>query len=84
MEKNEQPTSTGPGSEPSLRDVIKAIDGLALRMDVIISHLDTPDALPKAPRQRTNTYREQQKPATSPPPQPRHRPTATGPTPLQI
>jgi len=84
MEKNEQPTSTGPGSEPSLRDVIKAIDGLALRMDVIISHLDTPDALPEAPRQRTNTYREQQKPATPPPPQPPHRPTATGPTPLQI
>ena len=84
MEKNEQPTSTGPGSEPSLRDVIKAIDGLALRMDVIISHLDTPDALPEAPRQRTNTYREQQKPATPPPPQPPHRPTATGPTPLPI
>ena len=84
MEKNEQPTSTGPGPEPSLRDVIKAIDGLALRMDVIISHLDTPDALPEAPRQRTNTYREQQKPATPPPPQPPHRPTATGPTPLQI
>ena len=86
MEKNEQPTSTGPGPEPSLRDVIKAIDGLALRMDVIISHLDTPGALPKAPRQRTNTntYREQQKPAPPPPPQPRHRPTATGPTPLQI
>ncbi|MBB1586079.1 MAG: DUF2339 domain-containing protein [Propionibacterium sp.] len=82
MEKNEQPTSTGPEPEPSLRDVIKAIDGLTLRMDVIISHLDTPDALPEAPRQRTNTYREQQKPAT--PPQPPHRPTATGPTPLQI
>ena len=84
MEKNEQPTSTGPEPEPSLRDVIKAIDGLTLRMDVIISHLDTPDALPEAPRQRTNTYREQQKPATPPPPQPPHRPTATGPTPLQI
>ena len=83
MEKNEQPTSTGPEPEPSLRDVIKAIDGLTLRMDVIISHLDTPDALPEAPRQRTNTYREQQKPATPPPPPP-HRPVATGPTPLQI
>ena len=88
MEKNEQPTSTGPGPEPSLRDVVRAIDGLTLRMDVVISYLDKLDALPKASQQRTSASREQQEPVASPPspsaPAPSRRPTAPGPTPLQI
>ena len=85
MEMSEQPEGTGPKQpeEPSLRDVVRAIDGLTLRMDVIISYLDKRDTLPEASRQRSNTSREQQKPA-APPPIPPHRPTATGPTPLQV
>lgn len=90
MEMSEQPEGTGPKQpeEPSLRDVVRAIDGLTLRMDVIISYLDKRDTLPEASRQRSNTSREQQKPAAPPPPPPApmppHRPTATGPTPLQV
>lgn len=90
MEMSERPEGTGPKQpdEPSLRDVIRAIDGLTLRMDVIISYLDKRDTLPEAPQQRSNTSREQQKPAAPPPPppapMPSHRPTATGPTPLQV
>ena len=75
MEKNERPTSTGPGPEPSLRDVIKAIDGLALRMDVIISYLDKRDTLPR-PRgngatppgsSRNRPHRRHRNRATAPP-----------------
>ena len=90
MEMSEQPEGTGPKQpeEPSLRDVVRAIDGLTLRMDVIISYLDKRDTLPEASQQRSNTSREQQKPAAPPPPPPApmppHRPTATGPTPLQV
>lgn len=87
MEMSEKPEGTGPKpEEPSLRDVVRAIDGLTLRMDVIISYLDKLDTLPEALRQRTSTSREQQKPVTPPPPAPTppRRPTATGPTPLQI
>ena len=87
MEMSEKPEGTGPKpEEPSLRDVVRAIDGLTLRMDVIISYLDKLDTLPEASRQRTSTSREQQKPVTPPPPAPTppRRPTATGPTPLQI
>ena len=48
MEMSEQPEGTGPKQpeEPSLRDVVRAIDGLTLRMDVIISYLDKRDTLP--------------------------------------
>ena len=69
MEMSEQPEGTGPKQpeEPSLRDVVRAIDGLTLRMDVIISYLDKRDTLPEASRQRSNTSREQQKPAAPPP-----------------
>lgn len=87
MEMSEKPEGTGPKpEEPSLRDVVRAIDGLTLRMDVIISYLDKLDTLPEASKQRTSTSREQQKPVTPPPPAPTppRRPTATGPTPLQI
>ena len=35
MEMSEKPEGTGPKpEEPSLRDVVRAIDGLTLRMDV--------------------------------------------------
>ena len=90
MEMSEQPEGTGPKQpeEPSLRDVVRAIDGLTLRMDVVISYLDKLDALPKASQQRTSASREQQEPVASPPspsaPAPSRRPTAPGPTPLQI
>ena len=90
MEMSEQPEGTGPKQpeEPSLRDVVRAIDGLILRMDVVISYLDKLDALPKASQQRTSASREQQEPVASPPspsaPAPSRRPTAPGPTPLQI
>ena len=88
METSEQPGDTGPKpEEPSLRDVVRAIDGLASRMDVIISHLDKLDTLPEAPQQRTSTSRDQQEPVTplpSAPGVPSHRPTAAGPPPLQI
>ena len=70
MEMSEQPEGTGPKQpeEPSLRDVVRAIDGLTLRMDVIISYLDKLDTPPEASQQRTSTSREQQKPAAPPPP----------------
>ena len=88
MEMSEQSEGTGPKpEEPSLRDVVRAIDGLALRMDVIISHLDKVDTLPEAARQRTSTSRDQQEPVTplpSAPGLPSHRPTAAGPPPLQM
>ena len=88
METSEQPGDTGPKpEEPSLRDVVRAIDGLASRMDVIISHLDKLDTLPEAPQQRTSTSRDQQEPVTplpSTPGVPSHRTTAAGPPPLQI
>ena len=68
MEMSEKPEGTGPKpEEPSLRDVVRAIDGLTLRMDVIISYLDKLDTLPEASKQRTSTSREQQKPVTPPP-----------------
>ena len=89
MEMSEQPEGTGPKQpeEPSLRDVVRAIDGLTLKMDVIISYLDKRDTLPEASQQRASTSREQQKPAAPPPapaPMPSHHPTAIGPTPLQV
>lgn len=92
MEMSEQPEGTGPKQpeEPSLRDMVRAIDGLTLKMDVIISYLDKRDTLPEASQQRASTSREQQKPAAPPPPppapapMPSHHPTAIGPTPLQV
>ena len=90
-EQDEQPEGTGPKpEEPSLRDVVRAIDGLTLRMDVIISYLDKLDTLPEASQQRISASREQQEPVASPPspsapaPAPSRRPTAPAPPPLQI
>ena len=83
MEMSEQPEGTGPKQpeEPSLRDVVRAIDGLTLKMDVIISYLDKRDTLPEASQQRASTSREQQKPAAPPPPPPAPMPPPPPPPP---
>ena len=86
MEINKHPTSSSPApEEPSLRDVIRAIDGLASRVDVVISHLGKLEPGPwKAPQETASPVSPAAPKPTVSPPAKKPRPTATGPTPLQI
>ena len=86
MEINKHPTSSSPApEEPSLRDVIRAIDGLASRVDMVISHLEKLEPGPrKAPQETASLVSPAAPKPTVSPPATKPRPTATGPTPLQI
>ncbi len=86
MEINKHPTSSSPApEEPSLRDVIRAIDGLASRVDVVISHLEKLEPSPrKAPQETASPVSPAAPKPTVSPPATKPRPTTTGPTPLQI
>ena len=86
MEINKHPTSSSPApEEPSLRDVIRAIDGLASRVDMVISHLEKLEPGPrKAPQETASLVSPAAPKPTVSPPATKPRPTTTGPTPLQI